>query len=382
MFGFLKDKLKKAVESFSRNAEVLEEEIPNIPSPEELPEPPKVEETPEELEDEDAISPAEEGFEKGYEKEAEEPEKPIEEIVREVEEEVVEAPKKGFFGRMVEKISSKTLSEDKFEELFEELEIALLENNVALEVVDKIKEDLKKKIVDVPLKGNLENLVKESLKKSLEEVFNVPSFDVIERIKSKKPFIIMFVGVNGVGKTTGIAKFVKLLQDNKLSCVISASDTFRSAAQEQLQEWGNMLNVKVITHDYGSDPAAVAYDAVEYAKNKNIDCVLIDTAGRMHSNSNLMQEMEKIMRVAKPDLKLFIGESIAGNDVVIQSKSFDESIGIDAIILSKSDIDEKGGAAISIGYVIKKPILYLGVGQEYKDLEKFDSAKILKDLGF
>jgi fused signal recognition particle receptor len=173
----------------------------------------------------------------------------------------------------------------------------------------------------------------------------------------------------------------RLLMDNNLSVILAAADTFRAAAIDQLQYHGDKLGIKVIKQDYGSDPAAVAYDAVKHAKSKGTDVVLIDTAGRIHSNINLTDEMKKIVRVSQPDLKIFVGESITGNDCVEQAKKFNEAIGIDAIILSKADIDEKGGAAISVSYVTKKPILYIGTGQEYTDIKVFDPALVMDNLG-
>ena len=162
---------------------------------------------------------------------------------------------------------------------------------------------------------------------------------------------------------------------------MGAADTFRAAAVEQLKKHGEKLEIKVIANEYGSDPASVAFDAIQYAKKNFINCVLIDTAGRMHSSKNLLQELEKINRVAKPDTKIFVGESITGNDAVEQVKSFNFAIGIDGIILSKADIDEKGGTALSVGYVTKKPILYLGTGQEYDKIEVFDKQKFIEKLG-
>jgi fused signal recognition particle receptor len=203
---------------------------------------------------------------------------------------------------------------------------------------------------------------------------------LIQKAKEKKPLVICFVGINGSGKTTTIAKMVKFFQNNGMSCVMAASDTFRAAAIDQLQKHSDNLGVKLIKHDYGSDAAAVAFDAVKHAESKNIDIVLIDTAGRMHSNVNLMEEMEKIIRVAKPDLKIFVGESITGNDCTEQAQKFNESIGIDGIVLSKADVDEKGGAAISVSHVTGKPILYLGIGQNYEDLKEFDPSIVLKSL--
>jgi fused signal recognition particle receptor len=164
--------------------------------------------------------------------------------------------------------------------------------------------------------------------------------------------------------------------------VLAAADTFRAAAIQQLEHHAEKLGVKMIKHDYNSDPAAVAFDAVRHAEAKGIDIVIIDTAGRLHSNDNLMNELKKLIKVNKPDLKLFVGESITGNDCVEQAKVYDEIIGIDAIILSKADVDEKGGAALSISYVTKKPVLFIGTGQTYDDLKKFDKKEIMAGLGF
>ena len=311
----------------------------------------------------------------------------IEDIKEDIEKiegmkEVIEKDEnKGFFGKLKEKIVTKKINEEKFDQIFWDLEVALLENNVAVEVIEKIKEDLKKELVDQPIKrGQIAEKIQNTLKKSITDLFQTENFDFLEKIKQKKPFVICFVGINGSGKTTTIAKVVKLLQDNNLSVVLAASDTFRAAAIDQLQKHADNLNVRLIKHEYGADAAAVAFDAIEHAKKKNVDVVLIDTAGRMHSNVNLMEEMEKIIRVANPDMKIFVGESITGNDCVEQAKKFNQAVELDGIILSKADIDEKGGAAISVSYVTGKPILFLGTGQEYKDLTKFDSNVILESL--
>jgi fused signal recognition particle receptor len=163
--------------------------------------------------------------------------------------------------------------------------------------------------------------------------------------------------------------------------VIAAADTFRAASIEQIKEHAEKIGVKVISNEYGSDPASVAFDAVKYAKKNSIDCVLVDTAGRMHTAKNLLKEMEKISKVCKPDLKIFVGESITGNDAIEQVKSFNWAIGIDGIVLTKADIDEKGGTALSVGYVTKKPILYLGTGQTYNSIEPFNKQKFIEKLG-
>jgi len=289
---------------------------------------------------------------------------------------------KGIFGRLAGIVTTVKLSEDKFDSLFESMEITLLENNVAMEVVDKIKEDLKEKLVNTPVqRGKVQGIVTKSLKGSIENLFEGEKIDVIKKAKEGNPYVILFAGINGSGKTTTIAKIAKALQKNKVKCVIAASDTFRAAAIHQLQEHAEKLGVKLIKHDYGADPAAVAFDAIKYAQAKNIQAVLIDTAGRQHSNKNLMEEMKKIVKVAKPNLKIFVGEAITGNDCVEQAKHFNEAIGIDGIILSKADVDEKGGAAISVSYVTKKPIIYLGTGQEYEDLTEFNPTIVVKSLG-
>ncbi|MFH1211892.1 MAG: signal recognition particle-docking protein FtsY [Candidatus Woesearchaeota archaeon] len=276
------------------------------------------------------------------------------------------------------------LSEEKFEELFWELEVMLLENNVAVEVIEKIKDDLKKDLTSgrISRKG-VDEFIADSLRKSIEELFDVGEYDLLKHIRAKKdgPFIIAFIGVNGSGKTTTMAKLAYSLQKSGLSVVFAAADTFRAAAIQQLGEHADKLGIKMIKHDYGSDPAAVAFDAVKHAKAKGIDVVLIDTAGRMHNNEDLMRELEKLIRVNNPDLKLFIGEAITGNDCVAQAEYFNSKVGIDAIILAKADIDEKGGAFISVSYVTKKPIIYIGTGQTYDDLKPFDKNIVMEGLG-
>jgi fused signal recognition particle receptor len=385
MFKFFKEKLKQAVSKFSKKVESESEEVKEEKKTEAKP---KVQEKQKE-----AIKPKiEQKVEKASETIIEKAEikKEIKhdvmpELKHEIKHEAqIEEPKKSIFGRFKDSIVKKTISEEKFNEIFWELEVVLLENNVAVEVIEKIKDDLRKRLVGVPIhRARIEETISESLKKSIKDLFDVEQVDLVKEIRKKadKPYVMVFFGVNGSGKTTTIAKVVKLLQKNNLSCVIAASDTFRAAAVEQLEEHANKLNVRLIKHQYGSDPAAVAFDAVKMAQARKIDAVLIDTAGRLHSNTNLMDEMKKIVRVSKPDMKIFIGESITGNDCVEQAKQFHEAIGIDGIILAKADVDEKGGAAISVSYITSKPILFLGTGQNYDDLKVFEPRLIMESLG-
>ncbi len=338
----------------------------------------------------------EQKYEKKQEKEKSETKEKKEEKeydgVEKKEEEVVETvQKKGFFSRFTEKVTSAitttTLTEEKFEELFWSLEMGLMESNVAVEVIEKIKQDLKQELVaSTQKRRNLEEVVKSSLRKSVAELFR-EECDLVQQIRerakrdSEKPFIIAFVGINGVGKTTTLAKLAKKLQDNGLTPVIAAADTFRAAAIEQLEEHATRLGIKIIKHDYGSDAAAVCFDAIAHAKAKGLKVVLIDTAGRSNINVNLMAELKKVIRVAHPDMTIFVGDAVTGNDAVEQAKKFNETVGIDGIILAKADVDEKGGGALSVSYVTHKPILFLGVGQRYEDLEKFSKDIILQNLG-
>ena len=366
MFKFLKDKLK----GFFKSAEE------------------KIEEKPLTREERREIEEKEK-----KEKIREESKEVVETLVKSVEEqkeeekgveETEEKPEKreGFFARLQKKFGTVRLSEEKFDELFSSLELLMLENNVAFEVVEKIKKDMKKSLVDIEIKkANLEQELKNSLKKTISEILIEP-FDLIEKIENKQGlFVIVFFGINGSGKTTTIAKIASLLKQKGISSVLAASDTFRAASIEQLMKHGDALKTKVIHQSYGADPAAVAYDAIQYAKAHHIKAVLIDTAGRMHTKGNLLREMDKIVRVAKPDFKIFVGESITGNDATEQARNFNNAVGIDGIILSKQDVDERGGTAISVGYITGKPILYLGTGQNYESLEKFNKNKILVNLG-
>jgi len=374
MFKFLKEKIGNWAKKISQEKEEAREEIVEAP---------KEEIWGKKLKKAEKKKPGKEAPKKEEKITEPEPKNIVEGKIEDGAEKPIE--KKGFFRRITEKISRVEIDEKEFAEYSEELEMMLLENNVALEVAEKIIKELEEKIVGKQIpKKEIESEIKTSLKESIENILVEP-FDLVEKIKEKnkqkEPYVILFCGINGSGKTTTIAKIANLLKNKNISCVMAAGDTFRAASIEQLKKHGENLGIKVISQEYGADPAAVGFDAIQYAKKNLIKCVLIDTAGRMHTAKNLLNEMGKISRITKPDVKIFVGESITGNDALEQIKGFDESIGIDGIILSKADIDEKGGTALSVGYVTKKPILYLGVGQGYDDIEPFDKKKFIEKLG-
>src|SRR5574340_1187081 len=290
------------------------------------------------------------------------------------------------FSVAAKSFGEKELKEKDVDEVLFELEVALLESDVATEVIDALKDDLKKQLVGSTVnKDKIAEVVKQELRTSISNMFDKAGHvDILSNIQKKKeksePYIISFMGINGTGKTTTIAKVANFLRENKYSVVIAAADTYRAGAIEQISEHGKRLNVKVIAQNYGSDPAAVSRDAVLYAKSHKIDCILIDTAGRMQTSKNLMDQISKINKVVNPDLKLFVGDSLAGNDTVSQAREFHNYTKFDGAILTKSDADARGGAAISIVKVTSSPILYLGVGQEYKDLKPFDKDTFLESI--
>ncbi|MCL4398881.1 MAG: signal recognition particle-docking protein FtsY [Candidatus Parvarchaeota archaeon] len=275
------------------------------------------------------------------------------------------------------KVFSHVITDEDVTLIFSEIKSALLENNVALSVLDKIHDDLSANLVGESVSIiNNKKAIEKAIKDSIADVLiGYSTEDFISKIKSKKPFVLLFIGVNGAGKTTTIAKLCKFLQSNGLKPVIAASDTFRAASIEQLEIHAKRLGVEVIKHTYGADPAAVAFDAIKHADSDKDDVVLIDTAGRSDINKNLIEELKKVKKVSKPDLTIFVGDSLTGNDVVKQAEIFDKEVGIDLNILSKADVDKKGGAVLSISYVTKKPILFLGTGQDYKDLVPFNKEK-------
>ncbi|MCQ5375722.1 MAG: signal recognition particle-docking protein FtsY [Methanomassiliicoccales archaeon] len=279
--------------------------------------------------------------------------------------------------------SGRKISENMLDEILWDLEIDLLESDVALPVVEEIKKGVRDNLLGKKVERGYapEDAIELALKSSIENVLKKNEFDFDQFIASRqKPVVIMFVGINGTGKTTAIAKIAHRLQKNGMSCVLAASDTFRAGAIEQLSVHAERLNCKIVKHKPGSDPAAVAFDAVEHAKARKKDVVLIDTAGRMQTNVNLMDEMKKIKRVVKPDLVVFVGDALAGNDAIEQAATFDKEVGIDAVILTKIDADAKGGAALSIAHAVNKPIAFLSTGQGYDDFIKFDSKWMVERL--
>lgn len=299
------------------------------------------------------------------------------------EEELKKKVKKSIFAAVSETIRGESeVREEEILELLEELELGMLESDVALSVAEEIKEELKGRIIGAKVKrGQTAAFVRDSLKEILIGMFReTPGFGLSERLEGEGPHKIMVVGPNGSGKTTTIAKIVNLLKKEGRSVCIAASDTFRAAAVEQLVHHGNKLGVKVIHGAYGSDPTAIAFDALSHAKANDIDVVIIDTAGRQDTNVNLINQLKKMDRVIKPELKIYVGESIAGNAMVEQISTFNTDVGLDGVVLTKLDCDPKGGTVISVSRVAKLPILYVGVGQGYGDLRKFDAEEIVGEI--
>ena len=283
-------------------------------------------------------------------------------------------------------VREKTIQEKHVDDILFELEMELLQGDVAMEVATEVVENVKQNLIGKKIKrsNDITEYTYYALKDAVEEIISIPGKSMTDMIEEKKaqgePLVVMFVGINGTGKTTTIGKLANYYLKKGYTPVIAASDTFRAGAIEQVTYHADNVGVKIIKHQKGSDPAAVAYDAVEHARAQGKELVLIDTAGRMQTNTNLMDEMKKIKRVSKPDLVIFVGDAITGNDATEQARKFNEAIDIDGVILTKADADSKGGASLSIGYVIQKPIMFLGVGQGYDDIMEYDSEWMLNQL--
>jgi len=292
------------------------------------------------------------------------------------------------FSRAAKGVAQKELTERVLDDILLDLQIALLESDVAQEVVDDLSVKLKKELLGLKLEKEQEaaEIVQSKLQTALAEIFaRTVRFDLIERIKLKKdsregPFVVVFLGINGTGKTTTVAKIANLLRRAGFSVVVAAGDTHRAGAIEQLEQHANRLSLKIVKQRYGADPSSVGRDAYDHAKKNHIDIVLLDTAGRMQTSKNLMDEMGKIVRVVKPDVKLFIGDALAGNDTINQAREFFQYTNFDGAILTKVDADAKGGSAISIAHITSRPIVYIGVGQSYDDIIPFDSNKFISSL--
>jgi fused signal recognition particle receptor len=378
MFDSLKTKLKGL---FKKAPETLEETVYETPEPpaekktpiSEIPEP-EIKET--EIKKSEAVET--EVTEREPVQSAEPEEKKISWRERRKQEKLQKKASAEPVGDSGKKIKNKDL-----EKILDELELILLSADVALPVAEEIKNGVLDNLTGKKYSRSytLDEVVEMAVRDAVMDVLKVNEFDFDSWIsEQKKPIVIMFVGINGTGKTTAIAKIANRLQKQDKTVVMAACDTFRAGAIEQLSIHADRLGVKIVKQAQDADPAAVAYDAVEHAKSKMRDVVLIDTAGRMQTNTNLIEEMKKIARVAKPSLKIFVGDSLAGNDAVEQAKVFDDAIGIDAIILTKIDTDAKGGAALSIAKTIGKPIAFVCNGQEYDDIQKFSAEWMLNRL--
>jgi len=421
MFKFLKKKLKRFEDQLEAELEKEIEKETEVEEfkPEPAPEKPKIEEKPE-IKEPVEEKPTPEKIEIKKEEPPKEPEVSKEEVVKE-EKKITSKPEEKARKKRIlrdkrkreeeidkqiertieselehslktkrsieevvkkEKRSARGISEEKLDDFLWELEVGLLESDVAYTVIESIKKDIKEELRHASFeRGKINEMVEGVLKNAISHVLKSSEIDFMEFIRnSKKPIVIMFVGVNGSGKTLAIAKIATLLKKNSISSVMAAGDTFRAGAIEQLSIHADKVGVKIIKHGSGADPAAVAYDAIDHAKAKHKDVVLLDTAGRVQTNINLMDEMAKIKRVAKPDLIIFVGDALSGNDAVEQAKRFNEVVGIDGVILTKVDTDAKGGSALSVAYTIGKPLLFIGVGQGYEDHIPFEPDWMMNNI--
>ena len=286
---------------------------------------------------------------------------------------------------LVNKVTTTELKAENLHPVLSEFKINLAENDVAFPVAEQICDKLEKRLNGVQVKRleDRRKIVEKNLREVLLEIMLTNNkTDFLEAIEEKRkknePFIIVFVGINGTGKTTSIAKVAHFLNKKGYSVVLACSDTYRAGSIEQLEEHAKRLGIRMIKHKYGADPAAVAYDTINHAKAHGINVVLIDTAGRIQTNRNLMNELAKIKRIVNPDLTVLTVDSLTGNDAVMQAEEFHKSVGVDATILTKVDADVKGGSALSVTYVTQKPILFIGIGQKYEDLEEFDPEKFVQ----
>jgi fused signal recognition particle receptor len=291
------------------------------------------------------------------------------------------------FSSVTSAVREKRLSDEELDKVAFDFQLSLIESDVAQNVAEKLTDEVEKGLSGAKVDRSEEasEVVGERLAEALKSAFaKAGTVDIFANIREKnktgEPYVVLFLGINGTGKTTSIAKFANILKKKGLSVVCAAGDTHRPGAIEQLTEHADRLQLKVVSQRYGADPAAVGRDGVLYAKAHHVDCLLIDSAGRMQTNQNLMEEMAKVARVVKPDFKMFVADALTGNDAVSQAELFNKHVGFDGVILTKADADVRGGAALSIVYSTGKPVLFLGVGQGYDDLAPFDSQRFLESL--
>lgn len=274
-------------------------------------------------------------------------------------------------------VTEKEIEEDDISGVLEKFRLKLLESNVSFSAAESIEASVKENLIGKEAgRFSIEEEVEKAVKKEIRETVT-DEYDLFNELDSIDDPSIFFIGFNGSGKTTTLAKVSKYLEDNGLDTVFGAGDTFRAASMEQLEEHGEALDKKVITHEYESDPAAVAYDAIEHAEKQG-KVALIDTAGRSHADRNLMEELEKMIDVNDPDITFLVVDALAGNDVVEQIQAYEGMF--DAVIVTKMDIDEKGGTVISAARESGKPIAFKGTGQAYEDLERFDTEEFIENL--
>jgi fused signal recognition particle receptor len=292
--------------------------------------------------------------------------------------------KKGLKG-LVSKVTTAELKSENLRPILSDFKMSLVENDVAFPVAERICDEMEKRLNGVQVKRleDRRKIVEQNLRDVLLGVMLTNErIDLLkaveEKRRKKEPYAMVFVGINGTGKTTTIAKVARFFNKRGYSVVLACSDTYRAGSIEQLEEHARRLGIKMVKHKYGADPAAVAYDTISHAKAHGINVVLIDTAGRMQTNRNLMSELEKIKRVVKPDMTVLTVDSLTGNDAIMQAEEFHKSVSIDSTILTKVDADVKGGSALSVTYVTQKPILFIGTGQAYDDLEQFDPEKFVE----
>jgi len=293
---------------------------------------------------------------------------------------------KNVFSSIKKSLSTRTLNEKIIDEVFDEYETQLIEGDISLDIVEELRRSLKDKLIGVKVeKKKIESFIDEYLKSVLAEILLEQERDILQLINEKRtnfkePYVIVFLGINGTGKTTTIAKLAYLLKNNGYKVLLAAADTYRAGAIEQLELHARRLGLKVISQRYGADAAAVARDAILHARSNRYDAVLIDTAGRMQTNRNLLEELDKIVRVTKPDMSVFIGDALSGHDIVNQVETFMRKPGFDASILTKVDADVKGGSIINVAWASRRPIIYLGTGQKYDDLIPFSKSWVINKL--